>query len=249
VADDELDTSESAADEAALAVAARHALHDEELVAALATGSLDPADDAGDIQRAQSLVDRCASCRDLHRDIAAIGDAVRMDATGTIAAPRDFRLSVEDARRLGGPVPVGGFLVTLRRSIVSFGRPIGASMAALGIVGLLIGSVAFGGGAASSPISAGAEQGAPTNAPAGIRTDAGEEPKASDVAVLAGPASSKYEASFDTGTPREFDAVETGPSPSGWLLIGSIALLVGGLVLLVIAFGTDRGKRSRPQDS
>ena len=214
-------------------------------MAALATGSLDPADEAGEIQRAQSLVDRCAACRDLHRDIAAIGDAVRMDARGTMAAPRDFRLSVDDARRLGGPVPVGGFLIAFRRAMVSFGRPLGASMAALGIVGLLIGSVGFGGGAATAPISAGAEQGAPTSAPAGVRTDANGEPKASDVAVLAGPRSSTYQASLDPGAPLDSAVVDAGPSPTGWLLIGSIALLVGGLVLLVMAFGTDRGRRSR----
>jgi len=43
----------------ALAIAARHALHDEELVVAFATDG----DDAQDATRARTLIERCQACR------------------------------------------------------------------------------------------------------------------------------------------------------------------------------------------
>lgn len=224
-------------DEAALAVVARHALHDEELVAGLATGSLD--DDA-EITRAQGFVDRCSACRDLHRDIAAIGASLRQDARGTMTAPRDFRLAVEDARRLGGPVSVGGFLAAFRRAFTSFAAPVGASMAALGIVGLLVGSVSLGGGTAAAPNAAGTGQTEATSAPAGVRPGAEETgPKSSDLSVAAGPASTAYAVETDSATPRDATAAP-GANPAAWLLGGSVVLLLAGLVLLFITFRRSR---------
>lgn len=240
MADDELEPNE-----AALAAAARHALHDEELVAAFAAGSLDVQDDAAEIERARSFVDRCSLCRDLHRDLAAIGAALRVESRGTMAAPRDFRLSVEDARRLGGPVRVGGFVAALRRSMVSFGRPVGASMAALGIVGLLVGTVSFGGGSASTPTSAGANAGAATTAPAQIQTDSGPgNPKSTDLSFDAGPLSSAAP-SPGIGGERTNASDSGAPSPTAWLLGGSVVLVLGGLVLLVIAIQSGRGGEDR----
>ena len=245
MADGHLTPDEPTPDEAALAVVARHALHDEELVAALATGSLD---DESEIMRAQGFVDRCSACRDLHRDIAAIGGALRQDARGTMTAPRDFRLTVEDARRLGGPVRVGGFVAAFRRAFTSFAAPVGASMAALGIVGLLVGSVSLGamslgGGAAAAPNAAGSGQSEATNAPAGVRPGAEVTgPKAtSDLSVAAGPASTAFAVETDTATPRDA-ATAPGVSPTAWLLGGSVVLLLGGLVLLFVAFR--RGRRT-----
>lgn len=244
--DDGIGPDDVATPDAALAVAARHALHDEEIVAALATGSLE---DAAEVARAQALVDRCTACRDLHRDIAAIGDALRMDAKGTTAAPRDFRLSAEDARRLGGPVSVGGFLAAFRRSMVSFARPVGASMAALGLVGLLIGSVALGGGAASAPITAGTGPADESAAPAEIQTGAEQTggPKSSDRSDASGPESSAYATEIDNPAPRDDAAVD--PNPVVWLLGGSAALLVAGIGLLAVAFRRGRGNEVRTRDS
>lgn len=240
MADDQLTPDEATPEEAALAVVARHALHDEELVAAFATGSLD---DESEIRRAQGFVDRCSACRDLHRDIAAIGGALRQDARGTMAAPRDFRLTVEDARRLGGPVSVGGFVAAFRRASASFAAPVGASMAALGIVGLLVGSVSLGGGGtAAAPNAAGTGQTEATNAPAGVLPtveDAG--PKATaDLSMAAGPASTAFAVETDNTTPREATTAP-GVSPTAWLLGGSVVLLLAGLVLLFITF-----RRGRP---
>jgi hypothetical protein len=230
-APDAPDTGDTAATEAALAVAARHALHDEELVAALATDSLE---EAADVLRAQGLVDRCTACRELHRDLAAIGAALRVDAKGTLAAPRDFRLTVADAQRLGGRVVVRGYLATFRRSIVSFGRPIGASMAALGVVGLLVGSVALGGGAAGAPTSAGNGPVDASSAPAEVQTGSEQTggPKSSDRSGAYGPVASAYLTGGDD-PPR--DSTVVGANPAGWLLGGSVALLIAGLALLVIA--------------
>jgi hypothetical protein len=147
----------SGPDQAELAAIARHALHDEELIAAFAAGDLD---DANEQDRARALVDRCSMCRDLKRDLAVIRTAVKAAGTATeraatMAAPRDFRLSPEDAARLlpGSPiVRVArrlGWRARLDLGIAAFGRPVGAAMATFGVAGLLIGSLTFGGAPAS----------------------------------------------------------------------------------------------------
>lgn len=230
-------------DDAALAVAARHALHDEELVVALATGSLE---ESGEIERATALVDRCTACRDLHRDIVSVGDSLRADARGSVTAPRDFRLTVEDARRLGGPVRVGGFLATFRRSFAAFAGTAGASMAALGIVGLLIGSVALSGGGASAPMAGGdrstTASGAPAENEAGLNP-AG--PKATDLSIAAGPIGSAGAGATRLDTPRDSAVPPAAPNPAAWLLAGSAALLLGGLVLLFVTFRRARRDGAR----
>ncbi|MEO8273983.1 MAG: hypothetical protein ABI620_07945 [Chloroflexota bacterium] len=227
----------TAPDEAALAVVARHALHDEELVAALAADGLD---DEAEIARARSFVARCTACRALHDDIVAIGAVLTMEARGTVAAPRDFRLTLEDARRLGGPVPVGGFLATLRRSIASFGRPLGASMAALGIVGLLVGSVSLGGGTAAGPLAIGsagalATDAAATGAPAEIQAglDGTDDPNATGRAAAAIPGASAPATEFSSEEPG--DSATAGVNPALWLLAASTLLLVAGVAFLVVA--------------
>ena len=233
-----------AQDEAALAIAARHALHDEELVAAFATGSLD---EPGEVERARGLIERCVACRDLHRDVASIGDALRMDARGTMRAPRDFRLTVEDAQRLGGRVVVRGFLAALRRSMQSFAQPIGASMAAMGIVGLLVGSAALSAGAASTPTGAGAGLAA-TNAPAQVQTgEAQTGPKSSDRSAAYGPEATRDTTPVDDPTPGDTAAADSNPAI--WLIAGSVALLVAGVVLLFLTFRSGRGNSLRTRDS
>jgi hypothetical protein len=230
-------------DEAALAVAARHALHDEALVVALATGTLDPADDAGDMARARALIDRCAACLALHADIGAIGDAIRADARGTIAAPRDFRLSADDARRLGGFVRVDGFLARLRRSMTSFAKPLGASMATLGIVGILVGSTSLAGGTAMSvPEDNNLTQ--QTDAPVvGAAAGATGNPKASDDRTAYGPASIPPSNPEPESDRQDAFAV---PESSALVFGGSAVLIVVGLLLLVVGFrrGSRRERRA-----
>jgi hypothetical protein len=226
----DLEDRDDAQDQAALAVVARHALHDEELIAAYSADGLDDDADA-DAERARSLIDRCPACRDLHRDLDAIGAALRVAATTAVAvAPRDFRLTADDARRLGGPVAVRDVVTTVRRSIWSFARPLGATFASLGIVGLLVGSLNLG-GAALGPMAAdlaspasGSELGAATPAPGASARSSGTE--AVPTAEVVPP-----------GSVTGFNDV--GPTPAAWLLGGSVALLVVGLVLIAL------GARSR----
>ena len=222
-------------DEAALAIVARHALHDEELVAALAIGDLD---DEAEQARAKSFIERCAACRSLHDDLAAIGAALKVEARGSVPAPRDYRLTVEDARRLGGKVSARGFLGSLRRSMASFAQPIGASMAALGIVGLLVGSVSLGGGGSmAGPSAAGA---APTAGPAAptaameFQADSGSpvDPKASarSAAIVPGATGTDSRLNEAPG-----DSAAAPVNPAAWLLVASVILVVGGVALVVVA--------------
>lgn len=233
-------------DEAALAVAARHALHDEELVAAFATGSLD---DASEVARAQQLVERCAACRELHRDVEAIGGALRGTAQFTTTAPRDFRLSVEDAVRLGGTVSPRGLVAGLRRALTSFARPLGASMTALGLVGLVLGSVTLG-GPAGAPLSVDMATAWPT-AVREVTSGAGQAsslPPGSTARVTAvDPGPTSFEDGGDGGAggaPRDSDA-DAGSNPRAWLLGGSIGLLIGGVLLLALVFRRSRQHRAR----
>jgi len=96
---DELAVPAAGQTDPALGAAARHALHDEELVAAYAAGALE-AEDPEDVARARSLVERCSVCHDLHADLLAIASAHRATAAMVLAASRDYRLSEDDAERL-----------------------------------------------------------------------------------------------------------------------------------------------------
>ena len=225
------------ANEAALAAAARHALHDEELVAAFAADGLES--DA-ELAQAGALVARCMVCRDLHRDIAAIGAALGVEATFTAAAPRDFRLTVDDARRLGGRVVTRGFLASLRRSLDGFAKPVGATLATFGLIGVLVGSAALGGGGASGTLSSGI---VPSGAPADIEAGGPQPgPKASTKDTAYEPLATGDATRAGSGDERDFGAA--GPRPAAWLLGGSIAVLLAGIGLLLVA-----GRRGRRADA
>jgi hypothetical protein len=219
---------ERGSDDPRLAAAARHALHDEELIAALAGGDVE---DPADAERARSLVERCTMCRELHGDLLQIRSAVQASGTAarralTVAAPRDFRLTAEDAARLrpGSPMARLGarldWRARIRLGIAEFGRPLGAGLATLGVAGLLIGSLAFGGSSLS--LMAGA---APSSAPAMEVT--GSAPGTSDRSSATTPAA----------TPKDgaFGGSET-PSAGGTR--AGAALLVGGsAVFLIVGIG------------
>lgn len=228
-------------DDAALAAAARHALHDEELVAAYAAGGLESDDDTA---QARSLVERCAVCRDLHRDIAAIGTALATEARFTTSAPRDFRLTVDDAERLGGRVRPPGLVAAVRRSVLAFARPVGATLTAFGLVGVLVGATSFGG--AGSALLAGPTGGGPSSAPAEYQsTDTQPDgPKASGDTALV-PAASGGTGRTNTDLPIDRDRGWTGWSPIAWLLGGSVAILLAGVLLLIVSFRRDGSGRVR----
>jgi hypothetical protein len=233
-------------DEAALAAVARHALHDEELIAAFATGDIEAGADA---DRAQGLIDRCSICRDLHHDLVDIRAALRVAAASTLTAPRDFRLSLEDARRLGGRPTARGFLAGLRESIATFGRPAGVTLATFGLVGLLVSSIELGNASAPTPM---AVDGGATGGPAAGQIRTGEEapgaPKASGGTTAFGPAASPNDAGTVPTTPDERDQAASGLGLTAWLLLGSLSLLGAGLVLVVLAYRGGRRVDIRMQD-
>lgn len=228
-------------DDPQLAAIARHALHDEELIAAFAAGDID---DKADAERARALVERCTTCKAIHADLGSLRAAIRASGSAeqraaTQPAPRDFRLSVEDATRLRPGTPIGriavrfGWRRRLGMSIASFGRPVGAAMATLGVVGLLIGTLTLGGplpvamsgnGQPSAP-GAGVDQSVSVPESTLSRTSYG--PSATGKRDLSG---GQPESERDSGSP--------GPLV---LFGGSIAFVVLGLTLLLAARRSGRG--------
>jgi anti-sigma factor RsiW len=79
-------------------VAARHADHDAELVAALLDDDTAPAERA----EAEALIATCAGCAALHADLVSLAGATR--ALPIPSRPRDFRLTAAHAARLGAPI-------------------------------------------------------------------------------------------------------------------------------------------------
>lgn len=255
------------AEDPALAVAARHALHDEELIAAYATDG-EAADDAG---RARSFIERCSMCRDLHADLVAIGAAVRSTgpavrtaaAASAVAeterAPRDFRLSVETANRLRPGSVTLRLGDRIRDGIAAFSRPVGMSMASLGIVGLLLGTLTLGGftnlagapqdmgsSAGGAPPGNGSEGTPPTGEITGpasfpretlrlatLQIDSSKGPAtlapATDAPVPTAPAATGPVAPTGAG-----QAPGGGSTLAAVILGGSAILLVGGIALLVL---------------
>ena len=220
----------------ALAVAARHALHDEELVAAFATegDAVDGAD------RARSLIERCVACRDLHADLVTIGGVLQAagnaeSVAATPSAPRDFRLSIETANRLRPGSVALRFRDRLGAAIASIGRPVGVSMASLGVVGLLLGTLTLGGFA--GPASAPDDNGGPGAA-------AGSTAEAAELTAPTGTRLESLRVSFDavgTGAPPTEAVVPAsgplasgGPTLSTLIVGGSAILLIGGLALLIL---------------
>lgn len=217
-----------------LAIAARHALHDEELIAAFATDG----DAVEDASRATSLIQRCVACRDLHADLVAIGGMLRaVEKAETVAAtqpaPRDFRLSIETANRLRPGSVVLRLRDRLAAAIASFSRPVGLSMASLGVVGLLLGTLTLGGFAslASAPEDIGGNGGP------GATVGPGE---------VTGPASTQgsTRTSFDSlvtaappspdAAPEQVPASGGPPAVSALIVGGSAILLIGGVALLML---------------
>jgi hypothetical protein len=162
---------------------ANHPQHDLELVAAYAAGEAS----ASDLERAERLLDACDLCVGVARELRAITFALQelpaaSSMTNLPVAPRDFRLTPEQAASLRpttmrGPIaPVVRWSDRLLGAIGAFGRPVGASLATLGIVGLLVGAGSLGGfGAAGSATSAPAAPQAALAAPtmAGAPADDG----------------------------------------------------------------------------
>lgn len=116
-----------------------HARHDRGLVAAYAAHDL-----AGrELARAEALVTSCPHCAELAADLRAIAAASRSDAALTARAPRDFRITPEVAARARRR-SIGELLATLVGRDAAARRPLGAAVATLGLVGVLIFGIPLG---------------------------------------------------------------------------------------------------------
>src|SRR5262245_43957955 len=126
-----------------------HARHDLDLIAAHVAGDL------SDLERvrADQLLQSCTSCAELRRELIAIAAATRA-LPRMASAPRDFRLTVDQAARLRR----GSWL---RRVLEPFARtrsavrPMAAALTGLGFAGLLVANLSLLGGVASAPAPAG----------------------------------------------------------------------------------------------
>jgi hypothetical protein len=236
-----------------------HATHDLEVVAAWAAGEAT----GTDLERAERQLDACDLCVGVARDLRAITLALQelpsVEAMPALpAAPRDFSLTVEQAARLRPSAPLARWTDRLAAAVAAFGRPVGASLAALGFVGLLVGATSLGilgGGTASAtsaPMAAAAanptaasalgdESGAAGNVPAATAAsdDTQPGPKSTDDgrAVFGGGVAMSPEPSLAAA---EAPGVSTSAgsmatAPEAWLLLVSVVALVGGIGLIVIA--------------
>jgi hypothetical protein len=152
----------------------------------------------------------------------------------TLTAPRDFRLTAEDAARLRPGSPIGrvaarlGWRRRLALGIAAFGRPVGAAMATFGVLGLLIGSLTLG-GIPFAAMSGAAGSGA---APGVDQLESG--PQSTDTRTSYGPAATAKGA--EPGDSREGGPVDAGrPGGSLFLIGGSVAFVALGLGLLLAA--------------
>ncbi|MFM2105449.1 MAG: hypothetical protein RL338_481 [Chloroflexota bacterium] len=230
---------------------ADHAAHDEIRVVAFACGDL--AD--RDADAVAALVERCPECARLASDVAAI----RAEIAG-LPAPtrsRDFRLRPADLAAARGP---RGLLGRLAAPRLAFAAPLGSALAALGLAGLLLGTPILGTGDGAAPLGA-----APATAPEAAAPYAESAPVASMSAPADGsggatdvaggapddPAATKVANAADAAGPADRPLVLDVPaSPAatgpGSLAVLSVALLAGGLVLLVLRLVAVRLAARRP---
>lgn len=120
-----------------------HAQHDATLIAGFAAGDLT----AVERTRAQSLVDACTECSSLRDDLVAIASATH--ALPAARAPRDFRISAEQAARLRRTGWLGTLLAPFAGSR-SAAKPLATAFTTLGLVGVFVAAAIPGmtGGAA-----------------------------------------------------------------------------------------------------
>jgi hypothetical protein len=194
---------------------AAHAQHDLDLIAGHAVGDLT------DTQRvrAEALLQSCASCAELRRDLVAIASATRSLPPQT--APRDFRLTASQAARLRR----GGWLKSLLRPFAaprSGVRPMAAALTSLGLAGLLVSTVLpsmvlFGSAGAAAPRAASLP--APSAASAGEvpgPLSAAGNPAPSDTSAQYGPASGRTATPAPAGPGgKSNDAASTVPEVAG----------------------------------
>jgi hypothetical protein len=153
----------------------------------------------------------------------------------TQSAPRDFRLSIETANRLRPGSVILRSRDRLAAAVASFSRPLGVSMASLGVVGLLLGTLAMGGFASLS--SAPEDNGgtgaaaAPTEVPGEVSGPAGTRLDSVRVSFGALATASPPTSEVD---PSQRPPSGGGPTLSMLIVGGSAILLLGGIALLLV---------------
>ena len=238
-----------------------HPDHDLTLIAAHAANDLTQSERT----RAATLIDTCGACADLHRDLIAIAAATR-SLPNLATAPRDFRLSPEQASRLVRRGWLRTFLAPFGATR-SAARPMAAAFTSLGLAGLLVATFLPGlmGSAASAPTNESRDQSAigagPTSAPAATSapvapegaggqpapnatTSADYEFGAKDGNTATGAPAIAVTGGNPTAAPHEaIDAggrVNDSTITTNPLLIGSLALLALGLLLFGLRFASRR---------
>jgi hypothetical protein len=242
-----------------------HHDHDLLLIAANAADDLVGAER----QRAETLLATCGDCEALHSDLLAITAATR-SVPAVASAPRDFRISPEQAARLRRRSWLRAALAPFQGA-GSAARPIAAACTSLGVAGLLVVTLlpaGLGGSAASAPERDLAQSGAVASAAAGApapAATAAPAPAASsgpDVRPAAGgptvapdmefgtkdgastPPNVAIAGGVETQAPEIVDNATgrlTAVTPSP-LFVGSLSLLALGLVLFGLRFA---GRRLR----
>jgi hypothetical protein len=233
-----------------------HANHDLFLIVA----ATDRAADERTRADARRQMDACADCATLFNDIRAISTGLG-SMPKTIAAPRDFRLTTEQAARLNRNHGWRRLLRPFASGATPSLKPLGNAFAALGIAGLLFATVlpgvgGFAGGAASSApggllSTVGSAVGAPGSSNDG-RSSAEfgpvtSNPPAVPAAGAPGPGST---ASTDNtyGVNRDLQAKGATPVPTPTqppsalfiVMIVSAALLAAGVALFALRLAANR---------
>ena len=179
--------------------------HDPLLIAAFAAGDAEGAD----LERARDLVAACDDCAALHRDLRSIATA--MPALPAPARSRDFRLTPEQAASLQ-PAGWRRLLAPLAGPRFAFAAPLGGSLAALGIVGVLVASGGFASGGTAGARDVGAAVTAPEVAPAPSAA-AMYAASAAPAAEVPAPSSEALTGVSQKSTPAD-PAAGTGPADS-----------------------------------
>jgi hypothetical protein len=235
-----------------------HRTHDPTLIAGLAAGDLSAEDRA----RAQVVLHACHECTTLHGDLLAIAAATR-SLPKRATAPRDYRISPEQASRLQRRSWLRMLLAPFAGA-TSAARPLATAFTSLGLVGLLVVTVLPGmlGGAASmaperqSTGGAGA-MAAPSAAPAqpidnaSATTAPGPNgPGTNTDSMASGTPDNAYGAKDNVATPGTAGDAGQESGTAGLrardttnpLLLGSLVLLAIGLGLFALRFA---GRRLR----
>lgn len=219
--------------------AGSHATHDRLAVAALAAGDLS----APDLTRSSDLVAACPDCGDLLAEIRSIGTATRHLPPRTWVAPRDFRISADQARSLARGAGWRRILRPFGRQGNAAVRPLAAMFSTLGVAGLLLAALPllpFAGGTASVDTVGGGAQVREAPSAASLQPEfrllasPTVDPAGDD---FSGPAKAGAESeptsgeAVDTSQPPEVEERTDPPAP---LLLVSLVFLGVGLGLFLL---------------